>query len=403
MEYLRRRFIRPRAGSSVVGMLHHTAPTRHLRRRINAVAVLAVVVAVAVIATLATPDTGAATPRASSPLVTNCDGGSWSTSHLMVWGSGCEALFGVIYANNFSNTNWSQSYNFSFMIPYVAEVNGSGGLVRLADPMNPGAASTTVTSVPGEVNVSLDEQVNVTSADGVWTPNDTLWGSGPQWTNGTAVLGVTTLAVDFHLFNASPQGPANGSYRVKFDLNIAGWPWASRSDSLGIGLQALGAGGAHFAYVASANTLAESWNANDAPFVNLTFGNVAGTTSASGATGTAQVGVDAGLFAGGTPDRQAVTLLTFQNTSGGYSQLSYDPWVAFSGPSSSPIQGVNNSGPPLGDARVVALAPYLALGGIVAVAAGGASVVRRRQLRRDGEALVRGIEQLIEHGPREPQ
>lgn len=334
-----------------------------------------------------------------APLVSNCDGGSWRTLHLLVWGSGCEASFGVEYAADFSNWNSSQSYNFSFHLPVVGEVGPAGELVRYADPMNPAAATTAVTTSAGEVNISLQEQINVTSATGGWLPNDSPWGSGPQWSNGTAVLGLMVLSVVFHLVNASNNDPANSSYRVKFDLNVDQWPWADARDALGVGFQALGAGGAHFAYNDSASTLVEAWNSDGTPFVNLTFDPAADVAYPTGPRQTATVSTQSELFPGGTPDRQAVVLLTFGGVPGNYSGLAYDPWVSFAaGPSTGPSPHEPSLfGLPAGGAPAMAF--LVAAVGIAAASLTVGWYVRDRRLRRAGEALVSGIEQVISEGP----
>lgn len=341
---------------------------------------------------------GHGTAAFRGPLVSNCDGGQWSTAHLLVWGSGCEALFGVEYANSFSNWNSSQSYNFTFTIPSVAELSPAGGLVRLADAMNPSAATTTVASTPGEVNITLAESINVTAASGGWTPNDTAWGSGPQWSNGTVPVGVASLSVVFHLFNASTGPSGNNSYRVKFDIHVDGWPWAAAGDGLGIAVQALAAGGAHFAFNASAGALVESWNSNGTAFVSLAFGPGAAVGYPTGPGSTATVTTQTGLFPGGTPDRQAVSLVRFGGVSGGYDGLAYDPWVSFT---SSPLLGPSTNEPLVFS---TAGGPYgaVVLVSAIAVVAGAVTVgvfVRQRRSRRAGEALVAGIEQWISEGP----
>lgn len=336
---------------------------------------------------------GTADRAGSVPLASNCDGGEWNTTHLRVWGSGCQAVFGVVYANSFTNDNLSLGYNFSFAIGAIAELTPGGAIVRLADPLDPASGSTAVRTQPGEVNVTMRLPTNVTSASGAWVANDTIWGSGPQWNASSTPLGLATLTVVFHLFNATAPG-ADGTlaYRVKIDLGVSGWPWASAADSLGIVVQALAAGGAHFAYNASSSTWLEEWNSNGTSYAGLTFGGTANATypssDATGLTVTEQTG----LYPGGTPDRQAVTLLTFRGGPGNYSALSYDPWVTFN---AAPliVVGFPNQGPPTTDVVVLEFAP------LVAVAGGALFVVVRWRVRREGEDLVAGIERIIEKGP----
>jgi hypothetical protein len=337
----------------------------------------------------------------------SCSGGQWQTTHLLVATSGCQAIFSVMYAQNFNNWNASQSYNFSFEIPWIAEVTPAGGLVRLASPLAPTADNTTVMIGPHEVNLSVTQTLNVTSASGLWSPNNTWAGTGTQWHVGNSSLGTATMSVVFHMFNVTANASANptrnASYQVKFDLGIGGWPWAAAGDSLGLGLESLGAGGSHFAYNQSSRTLADSWNSTDAVFVNLVFGGTANATYPSGPALAASVNGQVGLFYAASPDREAVTLLTFGGVPGNYTSLVYDPWVVFAGASSHTTVPVSPA-PSLYPFSFGGSSIWLGVAlGLVVVGTAGAvvtfRVLRGARLRREGEELVDGMRRAISDSP----
>lgn len=327
-----------------------------------------------------------------------CSGGYWQSTHLLVGSSGCQALFFVQYAQTFNNTNYSQSYNITFTIPWIAEINASGGIVRLASPLSVVSWTENESFSASEVNISLNQTVNVTEASGNWTPNDTWAGSGAQWAINQTVLGTTNFSATFHMLNVSANAPANqtenASYSVEFDLGISQWPWASSSDRLAIGLQALGAWGARFVFNSTNQTLSELWNLNNESFVTLQFGPGATTYNASGTPSEAAVEAQSGLFSAATPDRESVTLLSFNDVAGNYTQLAYDPWVRFVPGVPVPVPPLTSPSSTLGSKLLLlgvaggAVASILILG-VIAV------VFRRSRLKREGEDLVDGINRMI--------
>lgn len=341
-------------------------------------------------------------PSATNAVI--CRETEWQTAHLWVGTSGCQAGFTVMYAQNFSRYNASNQYNFSFFLPWVAEVTPSGQLVRLASPLNPYAGAANVTVGPTEVNLSWVGAMNVTEASGDWTPNDTWAGSGPQWNISNTPVGTTTMDVVFHLFNvtanASANATENASHGVKFDVGVSGWPWASSTDLLGFGLQSLSAAGAHFSFNQSSGTLAESWNANNRTFASLVFGGVANVTYPSAASAPSTVEEQVGLFYAASPARESVALVTFGGVAGNYSSVRYDPWVVFSVGSTSVtpvLPPPSSAGAPAWVAVLLGLvAAVVGLSGILAV------VARNERLRKEGEELVQGMRTAISEGTGPP-
>jgi hypothetical protein len=328
----------------------------------------------------------------------NCHAVEWHTAHLQVGTNGCQSLFEVEYAQNLINsTGWNSSnqFNFSFSIPWIAELTPSGQLVREADPLNPSTDYSTVTNGSQEVNISVVETMNVTGASGNWTPNDTLAGSGPQWGINHTALGNATVWIVFHLFNVLSNESANATknalYGVKFDLRVYQWPWFGLGDQLGIGLESLAAEGANFAFNRSSQTLAESWNSTNRPFVSLVYGPHAGVSYTQGPPVIANVAEQVGLFSAGSSDRQAITLLTFGGVPGNYSSLQYDPWVLFS-------PGPTVIIPPRVNWPFWTAFSYVLVAAVVGSSTSAAILWRDRRLRREGEELVDRMRKVISKG-----
>jgi len=360
------------------------------------------------------PSLGGPVVREASPLragVSNdlvCNGRTWQTLHLAVSLSGCQAVFEVEYAQNFSETpNATNQYNFSFSIPWIAEITPGGGLVRLASPLAPTSSLVNLTRFPGELIVSTLETMNVTNASGTWSPNSTGYGTGTPWNVSNTTVGTTTIGVTFYLFNATNPHPGtntteNTSLAVEFDLTIGPWPWVRTTDLLGFGLVSLGAWGSHFAYNESSRTLQEEWNSSNRTFASIEFGTGANVSYDNNTYfGQSTVSQQAGAYVAGAPGRESVVLSTFGAVTGGYGFLVYDPWVVFSpgatGPSSHPpFLTVSPSGWPAWVA--VSLALVAAVAGLACLAA---VVLRGQRLRSEGATLVREMRNAISE-PSEP-
>jgi|GEM_PF-2374994 len=322
--------------------------------------------------------------------VNNCHDVQWISGHIEVDAS-CQAAFSVNYAENFSN--WALgSYNFSFDISAVTEVNAAGHIVRLGDAGNPVSATPSSVQSQGGVNVSVNEIMNVTSATGNWTPSDawSLW-NGTNWSIGDTPIGTASLNVTFHLTSESLQAnnSPNDSYTVKFDVVVSNWPWASSTDALGFELNSLGAGGSHFSYNQTNSTLIESWNETNRTFVSLEFGGVAGVSYPDRTTATSGTNISTQLFYAASPNREAVALVTFRGATGNYTTVDYDPLLAFvaTPPGAPQSSGILTTWVPL---------PYL-VGSIAIVGlftSIGATCVHRRRLRREGTELVAKIERI---------
>jgi hypothetical protein len=342
--------------------------------------------------------------RVSNDLL--CNGGQWNTTHLEVWASGCQAVFGVVWAQNFSSMNSTNQYNFSFNIGWIVEFTPSGQLVRAASPLDPYGATANATVGPHEVNLTSITHMNVTNASGKWTPGDAFYGPGPQWNVSTTPVGVTELTVVFHLLNVAPGGSSNvtgnASLAVKFDIGIASWPWVSSTDLLGLEIGSLGAVGSHFAFNQSSRTLAENWNTSNTTFASLIFGAGAMASYPNQTSAPASVVEQVGLFGAATAAREAVALVNFAGIPGNYSYVSYDPWVVFS-PSGTtvvpPGHRPSSGGMAVPAWLVTALGVLAAVAGMTFLAV---HVARSSVLRKEGLELVREMRNAISDRGRPP-
>jgi hypothetical protein len=383
-------------------------PVRRRRSTVRVVSAVAVALAVVLIVGLIVPSLGrpavpvpsADRSDASSDLL--CNGVNWQTTHLAVYLSGCQAVFEVQYAENFSQPeNSTNQYNFSFAIPWVAEITPQGALVRVAEGLAPVSAMANLTVLPGVV-LSSFETLNVTNASGNWNPNDTGFGTGAPWDLSNSTVGNTTVGLNFYLFNASADSGANmtenTSLSVEFDFTVGSWPWVSSTDLLGFGLDSLGAWGSHFVFNPSSRTLQEEWNSTNRTFASLVFGTAANVSYPSDQIVPATVTEQAGVFDAGTPARESVVLATFGAVTGGYSFLVYDPWVVFS-PGGTTIPP--NLGPPGPSGGIAAWVPVaLALAAVTTgLALMGTYVIRASVLRREGAELIEGMREALSRVP----
>jgi hypothetical protein len=247
----------------------------------------------------------------------------------------------------------------------------------------------------------MSQVLNVANASGQWAPNDTWYGGGPQWNVSSVTIGTSVFRLGVQLnvsqFSAA-NSTENASSSVKFDVGVSGWPWASSTDQLGFVLASLGAWGSHFSYNASSGTLADQWNATNRTFLSVVFGGAAGVTYPSGPGAVASVEEQAGLFAAGMPDRQAVVLVAFGGVAGNYSQIAYDPWVVFS----LELPNSHMSTPPASGPSWLWPAGAVVAVAIVLVVGLTGRVVRELRLRREGEELVRGMRAAIREEPESP-
>jgi len=317
----------------------------------------------------------------------------WASGDLTVLAAKSQAVFSVAYTGEtlFGTYNGANLYNYSFSIPWLAEVNPAGAIVRVADPLAPRSEVENVTTIPGQVIVADQETVNVTNATGTWTP------AAVGNVQTAQLLGTAVLQVVFHLFRVSGTGNGNESYTARFDIDLLQWPWASGNDRLGVAFDSPAPSGAHTSYNESSRTLGVVSNATGHGIVGVEYSRYAiAAGSFVNPIQNASVQVQVGQFTGTAPTPEALTLLTFANASGYYPTLIYDPWIHFS-PVSPPAPPAPARWPPW----LVPVVPAVAVATV-----GGSAIalfVRRRRLRREGQELVQRMRAAIAAPPSAPK
>jgi hypothetical protein len=264
-----------------------------------------------------------------------CTSFVWAGKNNRLTGN-CLGFFETEYSALNASTGFLNVGNSTFTVGPIAEVTPAGAVVALATPGFQGFGSVTVVPTPDEVNVTDNITGNVSNAVGLnsssglpngqvplWTPADAPGGGGgTSWGRGTQVLGSTAIRVEFHFENDS----SSASSRVEFVVTVSGWPWVSPGDALGLEVSTAAVAGAHLQYTASNDTITQRLDSNESVVSSIIFG---ATANVSGKVySTLTVTDQVGLLPSGSAPVEAFALLTFQGL-GGYTNLTYDPWVVF--------------------------------------------------------------------------
>jgi len=237
-----------------------------------------------------------------------------------------------------------------------------------------------------EVNLTDRIVANVTTAIGVtassgapngetptWSPNEVPGNLGPTvWGSGSQVLGSIDALLVLHFVVG-----AHASDRVRFDVAMSGWPWVNAGDSLGVEVGATAQQQTFFTYTASNDTVAELWSSNRTVASSLVFDPTANAT-AGDVNSTLEVSDQVGLYPTVASPNIAFALLSFQGT-GGYSTLTYDPWIDF-GAAPAVV------GPPVLPSGGAAL-PWVAVGAIALATAVLAAIAYQVRRHRVDEGL----------------
>ena len=377
------------------------------QRRLSVVIVALVLVLLLPVVVLSPPTlSGPATEPRPSYINKVCPFWSWRTSHLIVGTNGCYAAFYLSYVENVSDWNTSKQYNYSFAIPWVAEINASGGIVRNATTNPPqefpnGTVTTSgwVSVGPQYVNLTLNQTLNVTASSGRWTPAD-AYGSWEMWKGTNATIGTANLSVTFQLPNAVSSSAANttwnGTCGANIDVALTDWPWASPDDRLGIGFESGGTGEIRSGFNSTSQTFSELWNVTNQTTVSLAFGGQAAVAYPAARGAVTNVSFQSLLY----PSYGfGIVLLTFGDVQGNYSSLSYDPYFEFtSGTTVPPLSH------PLGSLSSVGwLIVATASAAFLAILLLAVLSNRQRRLRRESEELVAGMNRIISEGTSPPR
>jgi hypothetical protein len=237
-----------------------------------------------------------------------------------------------------------------------------------------------VQSSPQETNFTVWFEEPVTNATGVWAPDNVRYSGPNEVLPGTATLGNVNVTVVFHLLNVS----ANDT-RVKFDFTASGWPWVSSGDELGLMIGSDAPHGSTTLFDQSTGTLTD-YDGAGVSFASLAFG----PTATGSGSGQSELGVSTfpGIYQPTTPLGMIVSfvMLNFTGGPGGYTTLSYDPWVILN-PGTVLVTQPGSNGQPPWDTLDFAVLAVIA-GGVVAVLLG---VVMVRIRRKDSKIELKTL------------
>lgn len=199
----------------------------------------------------------------------------------------------------------------------VAEVTSEGEFAAYA-PFSSGSSSWLLneTNVSGTLLLRFNATAPVLSAQGSWEAGDDSTGSA-------TVVGNASFEVDVFL-NTSAT-PSNDSVRVA--VNSSGWPWQDGTDALGLDLRLVAANQTRIAsaYDPVHHQLDELANSTNAAVATLSWAPAATVAYSDGSSDESTVA----SYSNTTSDGANSTVrLLFASVSGGYSAISYDPWVA---------------------------------------------------------------------------
>jgi hypothetical protein len=318
----------------------------------------------------------------NTPVHPSCSSFVWIGGNYL-FQSNCRGLFNVDYRTHNTTTGNTTDENSSFALGAVAEVASNGVVEALGVPGYQGYGEITVSATPEEINMTDVITGNVTNATGVssnsglpdgetplWTPDQAPGSAGTTyWGSGGKILGRSTVTVVFHFSNES----GNTSDHVEFDVSVAGWPWQSTGDFLGIEVGTTAEQGTHLAYSSATSTLSELWDSSGAVATNLTFGASANATGSSDSV--LSVTEQVGLEPSGPGPTASFVLVSFAGP-GGYSNLTYDPWITFG---ATPLR------PVIGPSAVIAAVLPLGAVAAIAVAVAGLGIVAFRARRHPPE------------------
>ncbi len=277
---------------------------------------IVVVVAVAVLLTAAVGPSGGggrtgSRPAASAVPVTVASSGAspW------VWDNGVVRLTFPNPVPSFSiQSDLNASLSTRHILTGVAEISPSDNATAFA-PFDQSGANWRFASVQNAsaTTIWMNATLQVLGAAGAWESLDDV--SEQEGGYGTA-----QVALSFYL-NAS-TGPDPSS--VRFAVNVTHWPWANASDSIGFGFVDVAVPGALIRPGASPNTLLEVRTQDAATLSTLTWASQATVHYRTGGDGSSLVGTYRAIAANGT---NSTVHLEFGAVTGGYSALSFDPYI----------------------------------------------------------------------------
>lgn len=196
----------------------------------------------------------------------------------------------------------------------IAEINGSNSIVSFASFETVDANWTlTAHTNPSVTSVTLNATVPVNSSGGAWESGDDSSGENES-------VGFVNVTIGFGLNGSSSPDP----WTIGYTLNVSEWPWLNSSDSLGVEVRSSLAPALGYWASGAGDTVDALNSSSHAPFARFAWGANARTEYSGGGSADSSVGTYRNISSGGA---SSLVRLDFGSVTGGYTSLSYDPWV----------------------------------------------------------------------------
>lgn len=233
---------------------------------------------------------------------------TWNNGRIALTFAGPYPSFSVV-----SMTDSSVSVNQS--LTGLAELNATDAIRSFASFGAPGVTwSLSSSSTPQRTAVVLMAAVPVKSSGGEWESGDDSGGG-----NGT--IGTANVSITFGLNASSTSNP----WSVSYSLNVSGWPWLHPADAVGVEVRSNATSPSAYWASGGANQLTELSRAHQQPLASFVWGATAKAQYSGGSIQDSYIGSYRNLSAGGSG---FLVRLEFGSVTGGYTHLSYDPWLA---------------------------------------------------------------------------
>jgi hypothetical protein len=202
----------------------------------------------------------------------------------------------------------------------LVEINATGNLVAFAHLLDHGTVwNTSASSSPTGTLVTTTSRVTVQPATGSWEDDGNGSGNGSR-DEISPVLGQASVAVSFYVNSSAGSSP----WTLTYSINVTGWPWNGTSDSLGIQVNSSALQPGAVWASGKGNSIAEVTQQSNATIATYLWSGGARVHYSDGSE--AQTAVGSYRNFSRTTSTSFVRL-AFESVSGGYSSLSYDPWI----------------------------------------------------------------------------
>jgi hypothetical protein len=205
----------------------------------------------------------------------------------------------------------------------LAEVNATDTIVSTAS-----FSSRNVTWSFASNAVAQGTAVVLTAAVPV-RPASGEWESGDDGPDSSSTIGVANVTITFEL-NSSTQG---NPWSLSYSLNVTGWPWLHTVDQVGVEARSNTTLPSTYWTPVGSNRLDERSRVSDQTIASFVWGASARAHYPNGSGEDSSVGSYRNLSSGGSA---YLVRLEFVSVTGGYSSLSYDPWLSLVPPGGSP-------------------------------------------------------------------